>query len=134
MYSDTTGGKNTVWALYLRAMLLWNGCVRMRNDTGISDYFRRDFAMRAWIETEAIEKALQLHTCRSEGSFMYHGREILFKYVRPSPNCTRLGRHRHKTDSEPITAPGCASHTNFGDSFLRCKFLSLKYESSVVLI
>lgn len=78
MYSNAIGGKNTVWALYLRAMLLWNGCVRMRHDTGISDYDRRDFAMRAWIETEAIEKALQRHTCRGEGSFMYHGREILF--------------------------------------------------------
>ena len=87
MYSDAMGGgKNTVWALYLRAMLLWNGCVRMRNDTGIScDYDRSDFAMRAWIETEAIEKALQWHTCRGEGSFMYHGREILFKYVARSP-------------------------------------------------
>jgi hypothetical protein len=85
MYSDTMGGKNTVWALYLRAMLLWNGCVRMRHDTSISDYDRRDFAMRAWIETEAIERALQGHTCRGEGSFMYHGREILFKYVERSP-------------------------------------------------
>lgn len=78
IYSDTMGGKNTVSALYLRAMLLWNGCVRMRHDTGISDYDRSDFAMRAWIETEAIEKALQWHTCRGEGSSMYHGREILF--------------------------------------------------------
>jgi hypothetical protein len=93
------GGKNTVWALYLRAMLLWNGCVRMRHDTGISDYDRSDFAMRAWIETEAIEKALQWHTCRGEGSFMYHGREILFKYVERSSElhpcpATKLIRNR----------------------------------------
>jgi hypothetical protein len=79
------GGKNTVWALYLRAMLLWNGCVRVRHDTGISDHDRRDFAMRAWIETEVIERALQRHTCRVEGASMYHGREILFKYVERSP-------------------------------------------------
>jgi len=79
------GGKNTVWALYLRAMLLWNGCVRMRHDAGMNDNNRRDFAMRAWIETEAIERALQRHTCRVEGSFMYHGRELLFKYVERSP-------------------------------------------------
>jgi hypothetical protein len=79
MYSNTMAGKNTVWALYLRAMLLWNRCVRMRHDTGIRDSDRRDFAMRAWIETEAIEKALQWHTCRVEGAYMYHGREILFK-------------------------------------------------------
>lgn len=53
----------------------------MRHDTGVSDYDRRDFAMRAWMETEAIERALQGHTCHVEGASMYHGREILFKYV-----------------------------------------------------
>jgi hypothetical protein len=45
----------------------------------ISDFNRSDFAMRAWFETEAIEKALQRHTCSIERAFMYHGREILFK-------------------------------------------------------
>ncbi|KAN0102410.1 hypothetical protein V8E52_011968, partial [Russula decolorans] len=78
MYCDTMSGKNTVWALYLRAMLLWNACVRMRQDASISDFDKRDFAMRAWIETEAIEEALQWHTCSVEKAFMYHGREILF--------------------------------------------------------
>jgi hypothetical protein len=101
MYWDTMGRKNTVWALYLRAMLLWNGCVRMRHATGTSDNDRRDFAMRAWIETEAIERALEWHTCRGERSFMYHGREILFKYVKRSPKlhpsdvtCRMLIRNR----------------------------------------
>jgi hypothetical protein len=74
-------GKDTVWALYLRAMLLWNACVRMRHDTNISDLERSDFAMRAWVETEAIDKALKWHTCGVERTFMYHGGEILFKYV-----------------------------------------------------
>jgi len=37
--------------------------------------------MRAWLETEAIEKALQWHTCGIERAFMYNGREFLFKYV-----------------------------------------------------
>jgi hypothetical protein len=76
---DTIGGKDTVWALYLRAMLLWNACVRMRHDAGISEIDRREFAMRAWFETEEIEKALQWHTCDVEKAFMYHGREYLFK-------------------------------------------------------
>jgi hypothetical protein len=75
-------GKDTVWALYHRAMLLWNACVRMRHDTGISDLERSDFAMRAWVETEAIDSALKWHTCGIEKTFLFHGREILFKYVR----------------------------------------------------
>jgi hypothetical protein len=79
MYCDTMSGKNTVWALYLRAMLLWNVCVRMRQDASISHFDKRDFAMRAWIETEAIEEALQWHTCSVEKAFVFHGREILFK-------------------------------------------------------
>ena len=62
-------------------MLLWNVCVRMRHDVSFSDLDRRDFAMRAWLETEAIEKALQWHTCGIERAFMYNGREFLFKYV-----------------------------------------------------
>lgn len=72
-------GKDTVWALYLRAMLLWNACVRMRHDTRISDLDKSDFAMRAWFETEAIERALQRHTCSIERASLFHGREILFK-------------------------------------------------------
>jgi hypothetical protein len=51
----------------------------MRQDTGVSDFDKRDFAMRAWIETEAIEDALEWHTCNVEKAFVYHGREILFK-------------------------------------------------------
>jgi hypothetical protein len=84
-YFDTIGGKDTVWALYLRAMLLWNACVRMRHDASFSDLDRRDFAMRAWLETEAIENALEWHTCGIERAFMYNGREFLFKYVHRSP-------------------------------------------------
>jgi hypothetical protein len=53
----------------------------MRQDTSIGDFDKRDFAMRAWIETEALEEALQWHTCGVEKAFAYHGREVLFKYV-----------------------------------------------------
>ncbi|KAH9066631.1 hypothetical protein EDB87DRAFT_1553684 [Lactarius vividus] len=77
-YPDSRGGKDTVWALYLRAMLLWNACVRMRHDVTASDHDRTEFAMRTWMETEAIEKALQQHTCGIERAFMYNGREFLF--------------------------------------------------------
>lgn len=51
----------------------------MRQDTSIRDFEKRDFAMRAWIETEAIEESLEGHTCSVEKAFTYHGREILFK-------------------------------------------------------
>jgi hypothetical protein len=48
-------------------------------------------------------------------------------------NCTRpTSRPRHKTNLEPIIAPECASRSNFKDSSLTCKFLPLKYESSIV--
>lgn len=80
-YFDTIDGKDTVWALYLRAMLLWNACLRMRHGPSFSDLDRRDFAMRAWLETEAIEKALQWHTCSIERALMFNGREFLFKCV-----------------------------------------------------
>ncbi|KAF8271585.1 hypothetical protein EI94DRAFT_1720098 [Lactarius quietus] len=75
---DGIGGKDTVWALYLRAMLLWNACLRVRCDPTFSDDYRAEFAMRTWMATEAIEKALQQHTCGIERAFMYHGREFLF--------------------------------------------------------
>ena len=75
------GGKDTVWALYLRAMLLWNACLRVRDNATISDHDKSEFAIRTWMETEAIEKALQQHTCGIERAFMYNGREFLFKYV-----------------------------------------------------
>jgi len=78
VHFDIIVGKDTVWALYNRAMLLWNACVRSRHNTSISDLDRRDFAMRAWMETEAIEKALERHTCSIERAFMFHGREFLF--------------------------------------------------------
>lgn len=39
------------------------------------------FAMKAWLETEAIERALNAHTCSVEAAMLYHGREYLFKSV-----------------------------------------------------
>ncbi|KAH9993709.1 hypothetical protein BJV74DRAFT_770667 [Russula compacta] len=75
---NSMGGKDTVWALYIRTMLLWNSCVRMRHITSISDLDMSVFAMGAWIETEAIEEALNRHTCRVERAFFFHPRELLF--------------------------------------------------------
>jgi hypothetical protein len=117
------GGKDTVWALYYRAMLLWNACVRIRHDTSFSDLDRRDFAMRAWMETEAIEKALGRHTCSIERAFMFHGREYLFKCV-TAPSMLSFYKPVVIRWSVPITAPGCAFPMNFRDSFPMCEFLA----------
>ncbi|KAI0044523.1 hypothetical protein FA95DRAFT_1562170 [Auriscalpium vulgare] len=77
-YFDAAAGKETVWALYIRAMLLWNSCVRFRGDASHSDADRSAFAMRAWLESEAIERLLDRHSCGVERAWLYVGREYLF--------------------------------------------------------
>ncbi|TFY80459.1 hypothetical protein EWM64_g3551 [Hericium alpestre] len=71
-------GKETVWALYIRSMLLWHSCLRVRQDETISATEKSDFTLRAWLETEEIEKALNRHTCGVERAFFFVGREYLF--------------------------------------------------------
>ncbi|EJC99066.1 uncharacterized protein FOMMEDRAFT_95074, partial [Fomitiporia mediterranea MF3/22] len=66
---------DTVWALYARAILLWHACLRIRN---VSDRERAVFAQSVWLEADAIENALDGHTCNTERAFLYHGREYLF--------------------------------------------------------
>ena len=66
---------DTVWALYARAILLWHACLRIRN---VSDRERALFAQSVWLEAEAIENALDGHSCGIERAFLYHGREYLF--------------------------------------------------------
>ncbi|KAI0372180.1 hypothetical protein BV20DRAFT_940530 [Pilatotrama ljubarskyi] len=70
--------KDSVWALYIRAMLMWNSCIRMRADTTLPDAEKAAFAVAAWREIDAIEEALKRHTCRIERSFLFQGRELLF--------------------------------------------------------
>ncbi|TBU28622.1 hypothetical protein BD311DRAFT_663142 [Dichomitus squalens] len=70
--------KDSVWALYMRAMLLWNSCIRLRTDTSLPDTDKAQFALTAWTEIEAIEEALGRHTCGIERSFLFQGRELLF--------------------------------------------------------
>lgn len=73
--------KGTVWALYNRVMLLWHSCLRMRVDATLSYPEKAQFAMASWHELDAIERALNAHTCDLEKSFMFQGREIIFKCV-----------------------------------------------------
>ena len=72
--------RETVWALYARAMLLWHACVRIRGEN-VSDHERALFANAVWREADAIENALDGHTCQTERAFLFQGREYLFKYV-----------------------------------------------------
>ena len=69
---------NNVWTLYLRSMLLLHSCVRKRGDLTLSDSERATFAMQAWLEVDAIENALNQHTCELERNFGYQAREMLF--------------------------------------------------------
>lgn len=72
-------GKETVWALYLRAELLWNSCLRLRYDTSAPDEEKAERAMKVWLETEAIDEALNRHSCGVERACLFVGREYLFK-------------------------------------------------------
>ena len=76
---SSANGKESVWALYMRTMLLWHGCLRMRWDASRPDPEKAQFAVQAWLETDKIEKALDSHTCGIERAFLFQGREFLFK-------------------------------------------------------
>ncbi|KAG8995037.1 hypothetical protein FRB93_001227 [Tulasnella sp. JGI-2019a] len=95
---DTTySGKESLWALWSRTMLLWFACIRHvsrgRPHTPLPGfsvpplsltnydtvgYTDADFAMRVWMETVAIENALDSHSCTTERALMYQPREFLF--------------------------------------------------------
>jgi hypothetical protein len=81
-HSDAPGSfssKDTVWALYDRTFLLWHSCVRMRHDRTATEAEMAHFALSAWLEADAIETALNKHTCALERAFIFIGRETLFK-------------------------------------------------------
>ncbi|KAJ7300867.1 hypothetical protein DFH08DRAFT_1090418 [Mycena albidolilacea] len=54
--------KDTIWALYDRAFLLWHACIKMRNDKSAPVLDKGQFAVKAWLEADAIEEALNRHT------------------------------------------------------------------------
>ena len=59
-------------------MMLWNACVRVRYHQDVDDTAKATFAVRAWIETVAIEEALDGHDCLGERALLFFGREYLF--------------------------------------------------------
>ena len=70
--------QNNVWNLCLRAMILWNTSVRRRSDVTIGPMERAEYALNAWLEADAIETALDQHTCNLEGGMLMQAREFLF--------------------------------------------------------
>lgn len=71
--------KDSVWALYMRTLLLWHSSLRMRCDPNFSDADRAQYAMSAWLEIDAIESMLDRHTCMAMTGFMVQTRDSLFK-------------------------------------------------------
>ncbi|CDO69276.1 hypothetical protein BN946_scf185042.g178 [Trametes cinnabarina] len=69
---------NNVWTLYLRSMLLLQACERVRTDRTMCDADRAQFATNAWLEIDAVENALDQHTCGLESKSGFHAREMLF--------------------------------------------------------
>ncbi|KAG0701405.1 hypothetical protein DFH29DRAFT_927092 [Suillus ampliporus] len=77
MPSDHSG-KDTVWALIHRTMLLWHSCLQIRRTTNLSEAEMARFGVNAWLEADALEKAFDAHTCGLERTFLFQGREFLF--------------------------------------------------------
>ncbi|KAG1745927.1 uncharacterized protein EDB91DRAFT_1049694 [Suillus paluster] len=77
MTSDHSG-KDTMWALIHRTMLLWHSCLQMRRTSSLNEAEMARFELNAWLEADALEKALDAHTCGLERTFLFQGREFLF--------------------------------------------------------
>lgn len=78
--ASIASSKDSVWALYLRTLLLWHGSLRMRCDPNLSDADRAQFAMSAWLEIDTIESLLDRHTCTGfTTGLMVQTRDSLFK-------------------------------------------------------
>ncbi|KAG8996580.1 hypothetical protein FRB94_014287 [Tulasnella sp. JGI-2019a] len=117
-------GKESTWALHGRTMLLWYACVTqiaaIKNAAPISflngnvngglsftheqlaaaGSDHADFAMRAWVESLAMEEALNEHTCDGEKATMYQARETLFTGFRQYVPHPRSGVDFSRLDRE----------------------------------
>ncbi|EIW63043.1 uncharacterized protein TRAVEDRAFT_69195 [Trametes versicolor FP-101664 SS1] len=67
-----------VWSLNLRAMLLLHACLRVRASPTLSGAQRAEFAVRAWLEIDDIEKRLERHTCGLSSNYGFASVEMLF--------------------------------------------------------
>jgi hypothetical protein len=49
-----------------------------RRAISVSEAEIAEFTVKAWIQTQEIEDALDAHTCNLERAYLFHGREHLF--------------------------------------------------------
>ncbi|KAF9524627.1 hypothetical protein CPB83DRAFT_797695 [Crepidotus variabilis] len=72
---NALSSKESIWALYCRSMLLWNFCNRFRVPSREEE--RAEHAHEAFLEAQAIEDCLNLHTCNLDTSLIYTSREYI---------------------------------------------------------
>lgn len=53
----------------------------MRNNVHATDNDMAQFALKAWLEGDRLEVALNKHTCAIERAFLFQAREYIFKCV-----------------------------------------------------
>ncbi|KAH9917688.1 uncharacterized protein BXZ73DRAFT_53282 [Epithele typhae] len=70
--------KWSAWALYIRVQLVWHSCLRVRSDSLVADSQRAQWASTAWLELDAIEGAMDAHSCGIQSGMMLQMREFLF--------------------------------------------------------
>ena len=54
----------------------------MRNNVHATDNDMAQFALKAWLEGDRLELALNKHTCAIERAFLFLAREYIFKWVK----------------------------------------------------
>ena len=62
-------------------MLLWSVCPQVRQDRTMTSGQKGEFAFRAWMETIAIEEALNEHECVGEKSTLYQASKCLSSVI-----------------------------------------------------
>ncbi|GBE80437.1 hypothetical protein SCP_0301520 [Sparassis crispa] len=92
--------KESLGALNCRSMLLFNGCIRRRDDQWTPEQ-RTGFAMEVLAETRSIMDALDMHECNLDPALVYGSREILYK-MSMTHELRRLSRLQ---EVDSITAP-----------------------------
>ena len=70
--------KQSVWALYCRSMLLWNGVSRRRQNDWSGDR-RARYAIDAFHEVRSLQEAVDMHQCNLDTALLYLCREYLYK-------------------------------------------------------
>ncbi|KAI0356193.1 hypothetical protein OH77DRAFT_1423788 [Trametes cingulata] len=99
-----------IWSLNVRAMLLLQSCLRVRASRTMSGAQRSEFAVRAWLEIDDIERRMERHTCNMMSNYGFQSSEMLFslricvsyEFQRFIPQITTCGNrlfYRDKAES-----------------------------------